>query len=182
VSLTAVELRRAGASPFPRLLKEWRQKRRLSQLGLALESGVSQRHVSFLESGRAKPSRSMILQLSETLEVPLRARNDWLAAASRRRFARALDDPDGQVMNAVRRMLAGHESPCRGHRPRLEHQVATVRSRAGRPLGEDVGPASAARDNLMRLVFHPRGSAAIANWREIAPLVCLRAARRTRRR
>jgi ribosome-binding protein aMBF1 (putative translation factor) len=53
-----------------------RRRGALSQLGLALESGVSQRHVSFLESGRAKPSRQMILQLSETLEVPLRERND----------------------------------------------------------------------------------------------------------
>lgn len=86
----------AGAEPaFPRLLREWRRKRRLSQLDLALTSGVSQRHVSFLESGRANPSRNMILQLSETLEVPLRERNTWLTAAG---FApifrtRTLDDP-----------------------------------------------------------------------------------------
>lgn len=69
------------ASTFPQLLKAWRQKRRLSQLDLALESGVSQRHVSFLESGRSNPSRAMILQLSETLAVPLRERNEWLVAA-----------------------------------------------------------------------------------------------------
>ena len=99
-------------SPFPQLLKAWRQKRRLSQLELALESGVSQRHVSFLELGRARPSRSMILQLSETLEVPLRDRNDWLVAAG---FApafraRPLDDPQmAQVVSAVRRMLSSHE-------------------------------------------------------------------------
>ena len=97
---------------FPLLLKAWRHKRRLSQLELALSSGVSQRHVSFLESGRARPSRSMILQLSETLEVPLRERNDWLTAAG---FApifkeRPLDHPQMQrVMNAVRMMLTNHE-------------------------------------------------------------------------
>ncbi|MBM3792658.1 MAG: helix-turn-helix transcriptional regulator [Acidobacteria bacterium] len=68
-------------SPFPSLLKTWRQRRRLSQLELALSSGISQCHVSFLESGRARPSRGMILQLSETLEVPLRQRNDWLTSA-----------------------------------------------------------------------------------------------------
>ena len=66
---------------FARLLREWRQKRRLSQFDLALASGVSPRHVSFLESGRANPSRSMILQLSETLDIPLRDRNALLTAA-----------------------------------------------------------------------------------------------------
>jgi transcriptional regulator with XRE-family HTH domain len=76
-----LERQSSGDSGFPHLLKTWLQKRRLSQLKLALSSGASQRHVSFLESGRAKPSRSMILQLSETLEVPLRERNDWLTAA-----------------------------------------------------------------------------------------------------
>ena len=97
---------------FSRLLRDWRQRRHLSQLDLALSSGVSQRHVSFLESGRANPSRAMILQLSETLDVPLRDRNDWLTAAG---FApifrhRALDDPQmDQVMNAVRMMLKVHE-------------------------------------------------------------------------
>src|SRR5476649_3060071 len=99
-------------SGFPLLLRSWRQKRRLSQLDLALSSGVSQRHVSFLESGRAKPSRSMILQLSETLEVPLRERNEWLTAAGFAPIfrARPLDDPQmGQVMAAVRMMLENHE-------------------------------------------------------------------------
>ena len=75
-----------GAFSF--LLKNWRQKRRLSQLDLALSSGVSQRHVSFLESGRAKPSRSMILQLSEALDVPLRELNDWLTHKVRPMFER----------------------------------------------------------------------------------------------
>src|SRR5579871_2496456 len=84
----------------------------MSQLELALSSGVSQRHVSFLESGRARPSRSMILQLSETLEVPLRERNGWLTAAGFAPVfrARPLDDPQmNQVMNAVRLMLKNHE-------------------------------------------------------------------------
>ncbi len=64
-----------GGNGFSPLLKRWRRKRRLSQLDLALCAGVSQRHVSFLESGRAHPSRDMILRLSETLDVPLRERN-----------------------------------------------------------------------------------------------------------
>ena len=97
---------------FSGLLRDWRRKRRLSQLDLALSSGVSQRHISFLESGRANPSRTMILQLSETLEVPLRERNILLEAAG---FAplfrtRPLDDPQMiQVMSAVRMILTAHE-------------------------------------------------------------------------
>ena len=89
---------------FSDLLKSWRTKRRLSQLELALNSGVSQRHVSFLESGRAKPSREMILQLSEALDVPLRERNDLLLAAGYAPMfkARQIDDPQmAQVMAAV---------------------------------------------------------------------------------
>ncbi|WP_201297008.1 helix-turn-helix domain-containing protein [Billgrantia tianxiuensis] len=69
-------------SPTPgQLLKEWRQRRRLSQLALATEADVSQRHLSFVESGRAVPSREMLLRLAEQLGVPLRERNRLLLAA-----------------------------------------------------------------------------------------------------
>jgi transcriptional regulator with XRE-family HTH domain len=67
--------------PFARLLKAWREMRKSSQLDLALSSRISQRHLSFLESGRARPSREMVLQLSEALEIPLRERNTLLTAA-----------------------------------------------------------------------------------------------------
>src|SRR3954469_23253638 len=63
------------------LLRDWRQRRRLSQLDLALEAGVSARHVSFLETGRSRPSPQMVLHLAEQLEVPLRDRNQMLLAA-----------------------------------------------------------------------------------------------------
>lgn len=182
--VSTAQPRRAEASPFPRLLKAWRQKRRLSQLELALESGVSQRHVSFLESGRAKPSRSMILQLSDTLEVPLRDRNDWLVAAG---FApvfreRALDDPQmGQVMGAVRMMLANHE-PF----PALAIDRAWNVRLSNRPfdllvamIGEDVwARVGGTGRNLMRLFFHPNGiRPLVANWQAIAPLLWHRARR-----
>jgi transcriptional regulator with XRE-family HTH domain len=62
-------------------LKAWRQRRRMSQLDLALEAEISTRHLSFLETGRARPSREMVLRLSEQLEVPLRDRNVILVAA-----------------------------------------------------------------------------------------------------
>lgn len=184
MSLSTVPPRATDASPFAQLLKTWRQKRRLSQLELALESGVSQRHLSFLELGRAKPSRSMILQLSETLEVPLRERNDWLVAAGFAPIfrARPLDDPQmGQVMAAVRMMLANHE-PF----PAIAVDRSWNITLANRPfdllgsmIGEDVWTrVGGSERNLMRLFFHPGGIAPlVSNWKAIAPLLWHRARR-----
>ena len=166
------------------MLREWRQKRRLSQLELALSSGVSQRHVSFLESGRASPSRKMILQLSETLEVPLRARNEWLTAVGFAPLfeARPLDDPQmGQVMLAVRMMLRNHE-PF----PAIAIDRAWNIRMANRPfermaalLGAEVWTRIGGEQrNLMRLFFHPEGlQPFITNWGAIAPLLWQRAER-----
>lgn len=70
-----------NARAFPHALKAWRQSRRRSQLDLALAASVSQRHLSFLESGKAAPSRQMVLQLADALELPLRECNDLLQAA-----------------------------------------------------------------------------------------------------
>jgi transcriptional regulator with XRE-family HTH domain len=94
------------------LLRDWRQRRRLSQLDLALEAGVSARHVSFLETGRSRPSREMVLHLSEQLDIPLRDRNQMLLAAG---FApayaeRTLEAPEmTPVREALDRILKGHE-------------------------------------------------------------------------
>ncbi len=167
---------------FPLLLKTWRHKRRLSQLDLALSSGVSQRHVSFLESGRARPSRSMILQLSETLEVPLRERNDWLTAAGFAPVfkARPLDHPQmNQVMNALRMMLSNHE-PF----PALAVDRAWNIRMANKPfelivamLGADIWKRIGGEErNLMRLFFHPNGiKQFVTNWNTVAPLLWQRA-------
>lgn len=184
MSLATIQARSPEASPFPQLLRAWRQKRRLSQLELALESGVSQRHVSFLESGRAKPSRSMILQLSETLEVPLRERNDWLLAAGFAPIfrARPLDDPQmSQVMSALRMMLANHEPfPAiaidRAWNVRLANgSFDMLVSMTGEDVWTRVGGSER---NLMRLLFHPSGiRPLIANWNAIAPLLWHRARR-----
>ena len=93
------------------LLRGWRQRRRLSQLHLSLEAGVSQRHLSFVESGRAAPSREMVLTLADALSVPLRERNRLLLAAGYApTFAdRPLDAPELQpALAAVQRILDGH--------------------------------------------------------------------------
>jgi transcriptional regulator with XRE-family HTH domain len=94
------------------LLREWRRRRRLSQLGLAIAANVSSRHLSFVETGRAKPTSDMILHLAEHLDVPLRDRNALLLAGG---YApaypeRGLAEPDLKaVRDALRKVLAGHE-------------------------------------------------------------------------
>ena len=98
--------------PVGTLLREWRQRRRVSQLALAYQADISQRHLSFVESGRAQPSREMLLRLALELEVPLRERNRLLLAAG---FApafgeRRLDDPAAAaVRQAIDLVLLGHE-------------------------------------------------------------------------
>ena len=184
MALPTLKRSSGGETGFPLLLKTWRQKRRLSQLDLALSSGVSQRHVSFLESGRANPSRSMILQLSETLDVPLRERNAWLTAAG---FApifrtRPLDDPQmSQVMNAVQMMLTNHEPfPAialdRAWNIRMSNTPFEMMSTMlGGDLWQRVGGT---QRNLMRLFFHPHGiRPLITNWTAIGPLIWHRAQR-----
>jgi transcriptional regulator with XRE-family HTH domain len=105
------------ASKPPRLgelLKMWRSKRRLSQLDLAVQAGVSPRHLSFVETGRSKPSREMVLHLAEELDVPLRDRNVLLTAAGFAPLYResALDAPEvASVRKAIEVILVNHE-PC----------------------------------------------------------------------
>lgn len=169
---------------FPSLLKTWRNRRRLSQLDLALTSGVSQRHISFLESGRASPSRDMILKISETLEVPLRERNRWLVAAG---FAplfrtRPLGDPQmRQVMSAVRMMLTNHEpfpavAVDRAWNIRLANPpFEWLTTMLGPDIWKGIGGE---QRNLMRLFFHPNGiRPLVTNWAAIAPLLWCRAQR-----
>jgi transcriptional regulator with XRE-family HTH domain len=107
MSVTALDAPGVGA-----ILRDWRQRRRLSQMDLALEAGISTRHLSFVETGRSKPSPDMVLHLAEQLEVPLRDRNALLLAAgyAPRYGARSLDDPEmAQIRDALGRVLDGHE-------------------------------------------------------------------------
>jgi transcriptional regulator with XRE-family HTH domain len=101
-----------NSRPIGDHLREWRQRRRLSQLDLALEAEISTKHLSFLETGRAQPSREMVLRLAEQLDVPLRERNVLLVSAG---YApvfpqRSLADPALQsARKAVDLVLKGHE-------------------------------------------------------------------------
>jgi transcriptional regulator with XRE-family HTH domain len=153
----------AGSSPRPigALLREWRQRRRLSQLDLACEAEISTKHLSFLETGRSVPSRDMVLHLAERLEVPLRARNALLNAAG---FApvfpeRPLDDAALAVARqAIDLVLTGHEP-----HPALavdRHWCMAAANRAIAPLIVGVDPALLQPPvNVLRLGLHPAGLA-----------------------
>jgi len=154
------------------LLRAWRQRRRRSQLDLALDAEVSQRHLSFVESGRSAASREMVLRLAEQLDVPLRERNTLLLAAGYAPLyaERPLDDP---AMHAVRRTV---ELILRAHAPHPalavdRHWHLVSANAAVAPLMAGVAdPALLAPPvNMLRLSLHPHGFAPrIANlpeWR-----------------
>ena len=153
-------------------LREWRQRRRLSQLEFALEADVSQRHLSFIESGRALPSREMLMHLAERLGVPLRERNPMLLAAG---FApvfpeRKLDDPAlAPARRAIDMVLKGHE-PF----PALaidRHWTLVAANAAVGPLLAGIADVSLTDPpaNVLRLSLHPGGLAPriinLAEWR-----------------
>jgi transcriptional regulator with XRE-family HTH domain len=155
--------------PVGEQLREWRQRRRMSQLDLACDAEISTRHLSFVETGRAVPSREMLLRLVERLDVPLRERNALLLAAG---FApmfkeRRLDDPELQAARrVVERVLKGHAPYPALAVDRHWHLVLA---------NEAVAPLLAGVDadllqppvNVLRLSLHPRGLAPrIANFGE----------------
>lgn len=163
---------RLGREPIGEQLREWRQRRRLSQLALATGAGVSQRHVSFVESGRAMPSRELVLALARQLEVPFRERNTLLLAAG---FApiyreRPLTAPElAPARTAIELVLEAYE-PF----PALaidRHWTLTLSNRGVAPLLARVHPDLLRPPvNVLRVSLHPAGLAPhIANleqWRE----------------
>lgn len=153
------------------LFREWRRRRGVSQLGLALRADVSARHLSFLETGRSRPSRDMVLRLAEELAVPLRQRNALLLAAGYApAFAeRPLDDPAlTGARQAIEHLLRGHEPY-----PALaidRHWTLVMANRSVAPLLAGVSPDLAAPPaNVLRLSLHPDGLAPrianLAEWR-----------------
>ena len=151
-------------------LREWRQRRHLSQLDLAVDAEISARHLSFVETGRAAPSREMVLKLAERLEVPLRERNVLLVAAG---FApafpqRPLDDPAlksaGEAINLV---LRAHEpNPAFAYD---RHWNLVTANRMVAPLLEGVPERLLSQPlNVLKLALHPEGLAPrtvnLAEW------------------
>jgi transcriptional regulator with XRE-family HTH domain len=157
--------------PVGDLLREWRQRRRLSQLDLAGEAEVSTRHLSCVETGRALPSREMLLRLAERLEVPLRERNALLVAAGYAPMfkERALDDPALQAARqAIDLVLASHEPY-----PALavdRHWNLVAANRAVGAFMQGVAPELTQPPvNVLRIALHPQGLAPrivnLAEWR-----------------
>ena len=150
-----------SASAFGPMLREWRRRRRLTQLDLGLAADVSARHLSFLETGRARPSRDMVLHLSEELDVPLRGRNELMIAAG---FAPAytehgLEDNElTEVRRSLQQILTGHEP-----NPAVLVDGSWNMLSANRAVAafvELVDPElMAAPVNVLRASLHPRGLA-----------------------
>jgi transcriptional regulator with XRE-family HTH domain len=161
----------ASGRPVGDYLRAWRQRRRMSQLDLACEADISTRHLSFLETGRAAPSREMVLHLAERLEVPLRERNAMLIAAG---FApvfpeRKLDDPAlAAARQAIDLILTGHEPY-----PALavdRHWILAAANKAVPALLTGIDAALLQPPvNVLRLALHPGGLAPrtvnLAEWR-----------------
>lgn len=151
------------------LLRAWRERRRLSQLELALRAGSSARHVSFVETGRSRPSEEMVLRLAEHLEVPVRERNALLLAAGYApRYAESpLDAPRLEALReGIERLLRGYEPY-----PALvvDGSYTVVAANRGVLMLLDGLPEHllAPPLNTMRIVLHPEGLAPrIRNLRE----------------
>ena len=161
-------------APFGRLLREWRARRGMSQLDLSVEAGVSSRHLSFVETGRAMPSREMVVLLARALDVPLRDRNDLLTAAGYAAIYRAtgLDAPAlGQARRALDFMLRQQEPypalVLDRHWNVLDVNAGSARVQAAFLDANEVtalGPP-----NAMRLMFHPSAFRPwIVNWEATA--------------
>jgi transcriptional regulator with XRE-family HTH domain len=151
------------------LLRDWRNRRRMSQLELALEAGISARHLSFVETGRSQPSREMVLTLAEHLQVPLREQNALLLAAG---YAPVFSETslDSEEMEPVRRAL---DAILSGHEPYpaviVDREWEVVASnRPAQLLLEGVPEELLAPPlNALRVTLHPEGMAPhILNFRE----------------
>jgi transcriptional regulator with XRE-family HTH domain len=155
------------------LLREWRERRRLTQLDLALDAGISARHLSFVETGRSKPGRDMLLRIVEQLEVPFRERNQLLLAAGHAPAfpERSLDDPElTPVREALDLILTGHEPYPAVVVDRHWNLVAANSVVEALTAGVDVDPALLEPPiNVLRASLHPLGLAPLivnlGDWR-----------------
>lgn len=161
-------------SGFGSILSEWRAVRRLSQLDLALVAGISQRHISFVESGRAKPSRDMIFRLADGLDLPLRARNDlFLTAGYAPAYPeRGLDLSEMKAAREALELILKHQEPYPAIVMDANWNIVMRNEASSRILGYCVG-ADALRSlfpdgtiNFMQMMFAPNGlKPHILNWK-----------------
>lgn len=169
---------------FGMLLKRWRLRRGLSQLAFAEVAQTSQRHISFLESGRSQPSRPMLLQLAASLDLPLHERNALLAAAGFAAVFRdsPLEAPESTFVRQAIELLLAKQEPYPA--ALIDSRWNQLRSnRAGThfsaflmdepPPAEVFGPQGT--PNLIKLLLHPRGlRSKVVNWLELSAFLIQR--------
>ncbi len=159
-------------SPVGALLQHWRQVRHMSQLALATEADVSPRHVCFIETGRARPSRDMVLLLASTLDVPLRERNALLLAAGFAPIYREapLDAPELGAVRAALDAILRQQEPFPAVVMNRSWDILTSNEAASRFFGFLLGPASTAGPaNVIRMMFDPQGLRPyVVNWEAVA--------------
>jgi transcriptional regulator with XRE-family HTH domain len=178
-----------SASSVGRMLRQWRTERRISQLDLSLQAEVSTRHLSFVENGRAKPSRQMVLLLSSALEVPLRERNTLLLAAGYAPAYRetALDDPQMADVRLALQMILKQHDPF-GAVVVNRHWDVVMASDSWRRIMSALGAAQcpsaplevvpAPRPNIIRALLAPGPlRQSIRNWDQLARAIVARARR-----
>ena len=162
-----------GAAPsVGRLIQHWRRARRKSQLALALEAGVSARHLGFLEVGRARPSRDMVLLLAEALDVPLRERNTLLMAAGFAPVYRetGLGAPEMAQAHKALALILDHQEPYPAVVMDRHWNMVTTNAAAPRFFARLVAlPEGGPPPNVIRLMFSPEGLRPfVANWESVA--------------
>ena len=161
----------APAAPVGALLREWRAARRMSQLDLALEAGVSARHMSCVETGKSQPSREMVMRLADTLDMPLRERNALLVAAgyAPKYPESALATPElAQVRRAIEFILAQQE-PYPAFLLNRHWDVLMANRAAQRVNAYVMRGRQSPHTNMIRQIFDPDDlRAAVANWEEVA--------------
>jgi len=167
---------------FGGLIKDWRRKRSLSQMDLAFDTGTTPRHVSFLETGRSKPSQDMILRLSSAMEIPFRERNTLFRAAGYldKYKQRALEDEDMAVVkNTIAMMLENHE-PFPATVINRYWQILDMNETSRFMLEPMIAavPHQGQYPNILEILFHPDGvRPRILNWEECARQVIQRVRR-----
>jgi transcriptional regulator with XRE-family HTH domain len=158
-----------STQPVGSLVREWRQRRRMSQLDLALEADISARHLSFMETGRSQPSRDMLLHLSEALEIPLRERNVLLVSAG---FApifpeRPLEDAALQAARKAVGQVLEAQKPYPAFAIDRHWQIVASNGALPELYSEVAAELLQAPINVLRLSLHPKGLAPrIANLAE----------------
>jgi transcriptional regulator with XRE-family HTH domain len=164
-------LQSSSASPVGALLREWRERRRMTQLDLALEAGISSRHLSFVETGRSQPSREMVLHLSEELDIPLRERNQVLLAAGYAPMyrERSLSDAELQAARAAVDLVLEAQKPFPAFALDRHWQVVATNHALPELYAGVAAELLQPPINVMRLSLHPSGLAPrianLAEWR-----------------